>query len=81
MKSTGIVRQIDELGRIVLPKELRDILDIKIKDALEISLDANRIIIKKYEKSCAVCGLNVDLLPFKEKLICVKCIEVVKQGF
>ncbi|GIO08038.1 hypothetical protein J31TS6_40660 [Brevibacillus reuszeri] len=52
MKATGVVRKVDELGRIVLPKELRDIFDIKIKDPLEIYVDDELIILKKYEPAC-----------------------------
>lgn len=58
MKSTGIVRKVDELGRVVIPIELRRILDIAEKDALEIYTDADKIILKKYKPSmtCAVTG-------------------------
>ncbi len=78
MKSTGIIRKIDELGRIVLPKELRDILGIHIKDGLKISLDGNRILLNRYEKDCAVCNTRVDLVEFKRKMLCKKCIELIK---
>ena len=78
MKSTGIVRQIDELGRIVLPKELRNILEIKIKDRLEIFLDGDRIIIEKFERSCAICGSNERLKAFYDKQVCDDCISVIK---
>ena len=78
MKSTGIVRQIDELGRIVLPKELRNILEIKIKDRLEIFLDGDRIIIEKYEQSCAICGHSERLKVFHGKQLCENCINVIK---
>ena len=79
MKSTGIVRQIDDLGRIVIPKELREVLDIHIKDGLEITLDGNRILVNKYEKACAICNSRVDLTNFKDKMICNKCVEIIKQ--
>jgi len=52
MKSTGIVRKVDELGRVVLPIELRRTLDIAVKDALEIYVDGEQIVLKKYEPSC-----------------------------
>ena len=55
MKSTGIVRKVDELGRIVIPIELRRTLDIDIKDALEIYVDGDQIILKKYEPACIFC--------------------------
>ena len=56
MKSTGIVRKVDELGRIVLPIELRRTLDIDVKDALEIYVEGSQIILKKYEPACVFCG-------------------------
>lgn len=58
MKSTGIVRKVDELGRVVIPIELRRVLDIEVKDALEIFTDENKIILKKYQPrmTCAVTG-------------------------
>ena len=59
MKSTGVVRRVDELGRIVLPAELRKSMDIQIKDALEIFTEGDRIILQKYEPSCVFCT-NVD---------------------
>jgi len=78
MKSTGIVRQIDELGRIVLPKELRNTLNIKIKDGLEISLEGTRIIIKKHDQGCVTCGSRANLKIFKNKQLCSDCIVSLK---
>ena len=75
MKSTGIVRKVDELGRIVLPIELRRTLDIAVKDALEIYVDEGTIILKKYEPSCIFCGNSKDVISFKGKNICPKCLE------
>ena len=75
MKSTGIVRKVDELGRIVLPIELRRTLDIAGKDALEIYVDEGTIILKKYEPSCIFCGNSKDVISFKGKNICPKCLE------
>lgn len=75
MKSTGIVRKVDELGRIVLPIELRRTLDIAEKDALEIYVDDDSIILKKYEPSCIFCGDSKDVFLFKGKNICPKCLE------
>ena len=73
MKSTGIVRKIDDLGRIVLPMELRRTLNIDIKDPLEIYVDENRIILKKYEPSCIFCGEANGTVLFKDKMICKEC--------
>ena len=79
MKSTGIVRKVDELGRIVLPIELRRTLNIDIKDSIEIYVENDSIILKKYEPTCIFCGSNNDLTVFNEKNICKKCIEKLKK--
>ncbi|WP_461615762.1 AbrB/MazE/SpoVT family DNA-binding domain-containing protein [Clostridium sp. Marseille-QA1073] len=75
MKSTGIVRRVDELGRIVIPIELRRTLDIEIKDALEIYVDKDQIILKKYEPACIFCGNARDITNYKGKNICNECLE------
>lgn len=75
MKSTGIVRKVDELGRIVLPIELRRVMDIQIKDSLEIIAGDNQIILKKYEPSCVFCSSKENLEDFKGRCICKKCRE------
>lgn len=73
MKSTGIVRKVDELGRVVLPAELRRTLNIEERDGMEIYVDGDRIILRKYEPSCVFCrdGRNVET--FKGKNICADC--------
>lgn len=73
MKSTGIVRRIDELGRIVLPIELRRTLDIEIKDPMEIYLDGDKIILKKHYDACVFCGKREDLTEYLGKHICGEC--------
>lgn len=78
MKSTGIVRKVDELGRIVLPIELRRTLDIDIKDSLEIYVDDSKIILKKYEPTCIFCGESSDVISYEEKNICKSCLEKIK---
>lgn len=75
MKATGIVRNIDELGRIVLPMELRRTLDIEVKAPLEIYVDSHYIILKKYNPSCVICGSMEELTDFQGKKICKKCVE------
>lgn len=78
MKSTGVVRQIDQLGRIVLPIEIRKSLDIKEKDPVEIFVDNERIILQKYYPACIFCG-NVDnVVFFNGKRICADCLEEIK---
>jgi len=79
MKQTGVVRKVDELGRIVLPKELRKVFDIKEKDALEIYTDDNKIILKKYEPFCVFCGSSDDLISHRGKNICKKCASSINQ--
>ena len=75
MKSTGIVSKVDELGRIVLPIELRRVMDIQIKDSLEIMTEDDCIILKKYEPSCVFCSSKENLEEFKGRCICKKCRE------
>ncbi|MCQ5128684.1 AbrB/MazE/SpoVT family DNA-binding domain-containing protein [Butyricicoccus faecihominis] len=77
MKSTGIVRKVDELGRIVLPIELRRTLDIDVKDALEIYVDGNQIILKKYEPACVFCGNAKDVIHYKNKNVCKACMKEI----
>lgn len=78
MKSTGIVRRVDELGRIVIPIELRRTLDIEIKDALEIYVDKDQIILKKYEPACIFCGNAREVVNYKGKNICKECLQELK---
>lgn len=73
MKSTGMVRKTDELGRIVLPIELRRTLDIEYKDGLEIFTDNNCIILRKYQPACIFCGNANQLTNFKGKNVCKDC--------
>ena len=75
MKSTGIVRKVDELGRIVLPIELRRTLDIAERDELEIYLDDDKVVLKKYEPSCIFCSSSCDLVTYHGRNVCMECIE------
>ena len=79
MKSTGIVRKVDELGRIVLPIEMRRTLDIEEKDALEIYVEGSSVILKKYTPSCIFCDTTKDIVVFKGKNICPKCLKELKE--
>ena len=74
LKSTGVVRKLDQLGRIVLPKELRTVLNLKEKDALEIYVDGEQIILKKYEPACVFCGDAREVVNYRGKNICKKCL-------
>lgn len=75
MKSTGVIRRLDELGRIVIPIELRNKLGIVEKDPLEIYVEGSNIILKKFETNCVFCGSSKKLVEFQDKLICSKCIK------
>ena len=79
MKLTGVVRRIDELGRITLPMELRRNFDLAEKDALEIYVESDKIILKKYEPSCIFCGEAKDVINYKGKIICRKCLDEMKE--
>lgn len=78
MKSTGIVRKVDELGRIVLPIELRRTLDIAEKDSLEIYVDEDMIMLRKYQPACIFCDNAKDVVNYKGKNICTSCIKALK---
>ena len=77
MKSTGIVRRVDELGRVVIPIELRNKFGIAEKDPIEIYVDGSSIILKKYEPNCVFCGSSKKLVDYKVKLICSKCAKQI----
>jgi len=78
MKSTGMVRKVDELGRIVLPIEIRKTMHIENRDALEIYVEEDKIILKKYEPSCIFCSSADEVTYFKGKLICQECLHSLK---
>lgn len=75
IKSTGIVRDVDELGRFVIPIELRRTLHISAKDKLEIYVEDDRIILKKYMPSCSFCSNAADITVYKGKNICRECLS------
>ncbi|MEA4854703.1 MAG: AbrB/MazE/SpoVT family DNA-binding domain-containing protein [Christensenella sp.] len=75
MKSTGIVRLLDPLGRIVLPIEIRRTLDLQKKDPLEIFIEGDCILLKKYKSSCVFCDSTKDLTVYQGKSICVDCLR------
>jgi len=79
MKSTGIVRKVDDLGRIVLPKELRKVLSIDERDPLEIFVDGNYIMLQKYEPSCIFCSNADKVSVYKGKNICENCMNELKK--
>lgn len=75
MKSTGIIRRVDELGRVVIPIELRNKFNISVKDPMEIYVDGSSIILKKFEPNCIFCGNSKHLVNYKGKLVCNKCLK------
>ena len=79
MKSTGIVRKIDELGRIVIPIELRNKLGISERDSVEIFVEGSNIILKKLEPNCIFCGNSKNLSEYNGKLICTSCLEKISK--
>lgn len=79
MKASGIIRQVDELGRLVLPIELRKKMNIKSKDFIEFWVDGQEIILKKYEPSCIFCNDSENMMNYKGKNICAKCFAELKK--
>ena len=77
MKTIGFIRPVDELGRLVLPKEIRMSFDLKPKDSVEIFTNGDEIILKKYAPSCIFCGSDKDLADFNGKPLCSSCISEI----
>jgi transcriptional pleiotropic regulator of transition state genes len=80
MKSTGVVRKIDELGRIVLPSELRKVFGIHEGDELEISVDGERVVLQKRHDVCVFCGAEGPSVEFKGRRVCGGCVGQIKRG-
>lgn len=79
MKSTGTVRKIDSLGRVVLPIELRRTLEIDEDSSLEIFVEGNSIVLRKYEPACVFCGEARDVVTFKGRNVCKACREALSE--
>jgi len=79
MKSTGIVRKIDDLGRMVIPIELRKTMNINKKDPMEIFVDEEKIVLKKYEPACIFCGSADDTIEYKGRTICSECMHNMQE--
>ena len=77
MKSTGIIRRMDELGRVVIPIEIRNQFNIAEKDPIEIYVDGSSIVLKKFEPNCIFCGNTKNLLEYQGKLICKDCSKKI----
>lgn len=80
MKSTGIVRHVDELGRIVVPKEMRDKMNIDKNDPVEIFVDGDKIILTKYSPYCTFCQSEDNITEFKGRKICKACLDEIRNG-
>lgn len=77
MKSTGIVRKIDDLGRMVIPIELRKTMNIRPKDPMEIFVEDEKIILRKYQPACIFCGSADDTLEYEGQMVCRECIDKI----
>ena len=77
MKEKGIVRRVDELGRVVLPIELRRSLGLNEHDRVEIRAEEDKLILTKFEPNCCFCGGSKDLREYKGKLLCPQCIQAI----
>ncbi|MCQ2560913.1 MAG: AbrB/MazE/SpoVT family DNA-binding domain-containing protein [Clostridia bacterium] len=79
MKATGIVRKLDQLGRIVIPMELRSTFDLKERDPIEIFVEGDDIILRKYHPACIFCGDATEIVQFEGKNVCKKCLSKMKE--
>jgi transcriptional pleiotropic regulator of transition state genes len=78
MRDTGIVRRVDDLGRIVIPMELRRTLGINVKDPMAIMVDGDKIILQKHRDVCSICGSPDDIVEVKERPVCADCVREIK---
>ena len=81
MKSTGFVKKIDELGRILIPKELRSSMELDTKDALEMFVDGDRIVLQKYQPACIFCNNADEIVFFEGRRICASCLSKLKSQY
>ena len=81
MKSTGIIKKLDNAGRIVLPKALRETMNLNYKDTLEIFIEDEKIIYKKFEQGCHFCDNVEENTYYKDKLVCKSCVEEMIEKF
>jgi transcriptional pleiotropic regulator of transition state genes len=79
MKTSGVTRPVDALGRVVIPMEIRENLDIKAKDLLDISVQGTQIVLSKHGETCIFCGNSEDLVVFEGKKVCASCLEKLSQ--
>ena len=79
MKATGFIKKVDEMGRIVVPKDIRKALGISNLDYVQFYLDENGVVLRKYDNCCFLCSSREDVTEYKEKYICKKCIAEIKE--
>jgi len=79
MKPTGLVRKIDDLGRIVIPRELRKEMEMEVKDSVEVYVEEGNVVFKKYLPSCSFCNSKEDIITYKGKNVCSDCVRNLKQ--
>jgi len=80
MKASGIIRNVDPLGRVVIPKEMRKVLGINEGDPIEIVKVNNDIVLRKYSKGCIFCGSDEGILEFRDTLVCKECKQALREG-
>ena len=78
MRTTGITRKIDELGRIVLPAELRRTLGLASRDTMEIYVEGDSVVLKKFGVACVFCGNSENIVAYREKSVCPACLSYLK---
>ncbi|AGX41449.1 AbrB/MazE/SpoVT family DNA-binding domain-containing protein [Clostridium saccharobutylicum] len=79
MKTSGIIRNVDPLGRVVIPKEMRKVMGINEGDPIEIVKVNNDIVMRKYSKGCIFCGSDKEIVEFNKVLVCRKCKQALKE--
>ncbi len=80
MRTPGLVRKIDDLGRIVIPSELRRTLEINSGDELELFCEGDTLLLRKFSPACVFCGSIEDMVCYRGKNICMKCIREIKKA-
>ena len=78
MKATGFIKKIDEMGRIVVPKDIRKALGVSNLDYVQFYLDENGVVLRKHNNCCFLCSASENVVPYKEKYFCKNCIEELK---
>lgn len=77
MSTNGYLRRVDELGRIVLPIELRRALEIEERDLMNISMEGDALLVRKHRPYCLFCGADADLLTYRHKSVCRTCLRAL----